>query len=433
MRWVVLAGMTGSVVVAYLTRAAPGARWLVDQERAALSNTGLGEILGVWAAGYIGFQLPGGWLGDRWGRRAVAADLRLVWSLCTLATAGAASFAEHVVVAADFRHGPSRADPLLTRACMDWFPQDSRGSASAAITAGMSVGAVGASGLSAVMLPLLGWRITLDLFALVGVAWAVWFWITFRDRPEQHPRVNAAEIALIRKPAAPPTENSESSPTGQPAPPIGQREQARWVDGLGVYWSRAFMMLNAQAVCRAFCYAFLISWFPSYSSVPHGLRLANASVMTMLPLAGVVAGAMVGGALIDRVLRRTGSKWLSRSLVAAAALVLAGLGPLVAIKAVHPAVAWRRSGWGPPSRDWPRRPPGRQPWTWEANRPRRSWRSSICPETSAHMLCPKAVGVILDAYPEALGPGALHVRDGLDHGRNLLAAGESRPARVSST
>ena len=71
----------------------------------------------------------------------------------------------------------------------------------AAITAGMSAGAVAASGLSAFMIPLLGWRITLDLFALVGVVWAVLFWITFRDRPDQHPWVNAAEIALIRQPA----------------------------------------------------------------------------------------------------------------------------------------------------------------------------------------------------------------------------------------
>ena len=203
-RWVVLAGMTGSVVVAYLTRAALAPAGSLIKNELHLSNTGLGEILGVWAAGYIGFQLPGGWLGDRWGRRAVLPIYALVWSLCTLATAGAASFTSMWWSRLVFGMAQAGLIPCLTRACMDWFPQDSRGFASAAITAGMSVGAVAASGLSAVMLPWLGWRITLDLFALVGVAWAVWFWIIFRDRPEQHPWVNAAELAVIRKPATSP-------------------------------------------------------------------------------------------------------------------------------------------------------------------------------------------------------------------------------------
>ena len=45
-----------------------------------------------------------------------------------------------------------------------------------------------------------------------------------------------------------------------------------------------------MAFCRAFCYAFLNSWFPSYLERAHGLQVAGASVMTMLPLAGYAAG-----------------------------------------------------------------------------------------------------------------------------------------------
>ena len=55
----------------------------------------------------------------------------------------------------------------------------------------MSVGAVAAGGLSALMLPWLGWRFTLAIFSLAGIAWAVGFFIMFRDRPEQHRQVNA--------------------------------------------------------------------------------------------------------------------------------------------------------------------------------------------------------------------------------------------------
>jgi MFS family permease len=291
--------------------------------------------------------------------------------------------------------------PCLTKACMDWFPQDRRGSASSAITAGMSVGAVAASGLSAFMIPWLGWRVTLDLFALVGVAWAVWFWLIFRDRPEENPWVNAAELALIRKPAS--HLAVATSDEDEPVPPAEQFNSARWGHRLAVYRTRAFIMLNAQAVCRAFCYAFLISWLPSYLERALGLRLANASVMTMLPLAGVAAGAMLGGEVIDRVLRRTGSRWLSRSLVGALSLVLAGLGPLAAIYVVNPAAVLVALGLGAAVSGLA------APATWAATMDV-GGKSATSVMAIINMsgnlgafVCPIAVGAILDAYPERWG------------------------------
>ena len=148
----------------------------------------------------------------------------------------------------------------------------------------------------------------------------------------------------------------------------------------------------------------------------------------MLPLAGVAAGAMLGGVLIDRILSRTGSKWLSRSLVAAAALVLAGLGPLLAIKAVHPAAALAALGLGAAISGLA------APATWAATMDvgGKSATSIMAIINMSGNLgayaCPKAVGKILDAYPERWGSRAHHVRDGIDCGRNLLATRESRPS-----
>ena len=50
-RWVVMGGMTGSVVVAYLTRAALAPAGSSIQNELHLSNSELGDILGIWAAG----------------------------------------------------------------------------------------------------------------------------------------------------------------------------------------------------------------------------------------------------------------------------------------------------------------------------------------------------------------------------------------------
>jgi MFS family permease len=355
--------------------------------------------------GYLLLQLPGGWLGDRFGRRVMMPLYGLAWSLCTLGTAVASTLGGLWWSRLFFGMAQGGLIPCLTRACLDWFPEDRRGTASAAITAGMSVGGVAASGVSAILLPELGWRITLAVFALTGVAWAAWFWILFRDRPEQHPGVNQAELALIRGARAKPdpVEDEGMSDLVAEGPIPDKRPRTGWRDRARVFVGFAFLMINAQAFSRAFCYAFFNSWFPPFLERAHGLSVAGASALTMLPLAGYAMGATIGGPLIDGVLRRTGSQWQSRSLVGAVALVLSGLGSMAAIGAGYPTpavlaltVGAVASGFSAPA-------------TWAAT-------MDIGGESSASVmavinmtgnlgafLCPVAVGAILENFPERWG------------------------------
>jgi MFS family permease len=398
-RHAILGGMTASVVVAYLARTVLAPAGSVIQDELRLSNLEMGAVHGIWAFGYVGFQLPGAWLGDRLGRRVVLPIYGLVWSLCTLWTASAATFSGLWWSRLIFGGAQAGLIPCLTRACVDWFPEGRRGSASAAITAGMSVGAVAASGLAAFLVPWLGWRLTCQLFALTGVAWAIEFWLTFRDRPETHPRVNPEELALIRgdrravdlleqAPVASPVDS------GFPARPRSRLER------LGVYGTLAFWLLTGQGICRTFCYNFLTSWFPTFLERAHGVRLTSAGLMTMAPLAGVVAGAMGGGVLVDGLLRRTGKKWVSRCGVGAGGLMLAGLGSLVAISTSTPASALIVLALGAASLGLA------APATWAATMDLGGGRSAASVMALANMagnlgafLCPVAVGAILDTWP----------------------------------
>jgi MFS family permease len=404
-RHLVLAGMTASVLVAYLPRTALGPAASSIKHELGFSDVAMGEILGVWAVGYLLLQLPGGWLGDLFGRRAMMPLYGLIWSLCTIGTAAATTYDGLWWSRLVFGMAQGGLIPCLTRACLDWFPADRRGTASAAITAGMSVGGVAATGLSAPLLPVLGWRWTLVVFALAGVAWAVGFRLIFRDRPERHPRVNKAELALIRGERAKPEliDDEGLGHRDAPGPVRDEPPPAGWADRLAVFTSLAFVMINAQAFCRAFCYAFFNSWFPSYLERAHGLHVASASALTMLPLAGYATGAMIGGPLIDGVLRRTGSPWRSRSLVGFGALVLAGLASLTAVAAAHPAPALVTLTLGAVASGFA------APATWAATMDvGGKWSSSVMAIGNmtgnlGAYLCPKAVGLILDAFPERWG------------------------------
>ena len=61
----------------------------------------------------------------------------------------------------------------------------------------------GASGITALLLPLLGWRTALAAYAGLGIAWAVPFYFLFRNRPAEHPLVNPGERGLIASAVAP--------------------------------------------------------------------------------------------------------------------------------------------------------------------------------------------------------------------------------------
>src|SRR5437764_3853226 len=119
-RHLVLAGMTVSVLVAYLPRTALGPANSSIQRELSLSDIAVGEILGVWALGYLLLQLPGGWLGDRFGRRIMMPLYGLVWSACSVGTAVAATFAGMWWSRLIFGMAQGGLIPCLTRACLDW-------------------------------------------------------------------------------------------------------------------------------------------------------------------------------------------------------------------------------------------------------------------------------------------------------------------------
>jgi MFS family permease len=391
-RHLVLAGMVGSVVVAYLSRTALAPAGSVIQDELGLTNLEMGAVHGIWAFGYVGFQLPGGWLGDRFGRRAMLPLYGLLWSLCTLWTSWATSFSGLWWSRLIFGGAQAGLVPCLTRACIDWIPEDRRGTASAAITAGMSTGAVAASGLAAWLVPWLGWRLTCQIFAVSGILWAIQWLLVFRDRPERHPWVNEAEIAEIRRG----TSSRADPEVDLRARPSGPGTNLRgW---LVLYGSPAVWLLIGQGIARTFCYNFLTSWFPTFLERAHGVKLSVAGLMTMLPLAGVVAGSMGGGFIVDALLRRTGSKWLSRSGVGTAGMALAGLGSLAADFAPGPALALAVLALGSASLGLA------NPATWAATMDLGGGRSSAELMAIANMagnlaalLCPIAVGAVLDA------------------------------------
>ena len=172
----------------------------------------------------------------------------------------------------------------------------------------MSVGSIIAAPLTAWLVVSIGWRSMFVWYAVPGVLWAVWFAWWYRNRPSEHPAVNAAECALIAQDAPGTTVEAGA---------------VRW--GL-IITSPAMWFLCAQQFCRAAGYIFFASWFATYLQEARGVTILSSGWLTTLPLLADVTGCVCGGVLSDAVLRWTGSQRLARQGLSATALLLcAGL------------------------------------------------------------------------------------------------------------
>jgi nitrate/nitrite transporter NarK len=126
------------------------------------------------------------------------------------------------------------------------------------------------------------------LFGLLGVAWCLVFYWWFRDRPADHPKVNAAELALM----PPETEGGSDHP------------YVPW----GVMFSRGSMvLLFIQYFTLSYSWYFFITWFPSYlqDALHYDLK-AQGAIMAGMPLFLGGFGALVGGWITPAVTRMFG-------------------------------------------------------------------------------------------------------------------------------
>lgn len=294
------------------------------------SDNDMGLIFAAFMVGYLLLEVPGGWMGDRWGARRVLAGIVLAWSLFTALTGcvwpfvvdsgrqlnlgglvvplAFNSLAAMLVIRFLFGLGEAGAFPNVTRVMRDWFPLDERASALGWIwTFARLGGALAPVVLSALTL-MLGWRQAFWMLGLVGVAWAIVYYSRFRDRPEEDPLCNDAELALIRR--------------GATAVETGGHSWPSWrvLAGSATVW----------AVCAAsffvnFGWYFYATWQPKYWSEVHNIAYADSSWLTGAPFVCGAAGTLLGGRWSDFMLRRRGSRRWSRSVIGITGYVLAGL------------------------------------------------------------------------------------------------------------
>jgi sugar phosphate permease len=126
-RWYVLVLISLMYPITYLDRVNISTAGPVIAKEFGFDKVTMGIIFSGFVWAYAAFQVPGGWLGDRFGARHVLTIIVSYWSIMTAATAAATGAVSFVVLRFLLGIGEAGAFPGATRAMQLWFPRHERG------------------------------------------------------------------------------------------------------------------------------------------------------------------------------------------------------------------------------------------------------------------------------------------------------------------
>ena len=294
----VLAFAFALAVVTYLDRICISAAAPYIMRELGLTVLQMSVVFSAFTLAYSLFEVPSGWLGDVKGPRRVLTRIVLWWSAFTMLTAAARGYPSLVAIRFLFGAGEAGAFPNVARSFSRWFPPRERGRANGVMFLGSRVGGMLSAPIALFIVARWGWRASFVVFGAVGVAWAAAWYAWYRDAPEEHPDVNAQELAWIRKGDA-----SDLSIAIRRGDRAGAAHTTPWAALLG---SR-----NLYAICGmyfAFGYGlyFYFTWLPTYLISVLGFSVLGGGLFASLPflLAGIAD--VVGGWLSDRLARAYG-------------------------------------------------------------------------------------------------------------------------------
>ena len=296
-----------------------------------LSQVKLGFVFSAFLLGYALFQTPGGWLVDRFGPRRVLTAGVVWWGIFTTLTVSlplkvGAAILFFVLVRFLLGAGEAIIYPSTNQFVSQWVPAQERGVANGLIFAGVGAGA----GIAPVFVTYItvhyGWRWSFWLSALLGLLAGIVWYVTARDKPEQHPYVSTGELDYIRK-----------NLRGTSAAP-GEEHSGSRVPWASILTSKSLLTVTGSYFCFGYVAWIFFSWFYIYLAKVRGLDLKASAFYSTLPPLAIVACSLTGGAINDALTRAYGKR-VGRCGVACPALILAAAFLILGSRAASPALA----------------------------------------------------------------------------------------------
>jgi len=295
---------------ATLSMAAPAMR-----KDLALDAVAMGYAFSAFGWTYTALQIPGGWLLDRFGSRAVYGFGLFMWSLFTFfqgAVGFFAGWAFFALFTMRFLMGAAEAPafPANSRITTMWFPTNERGFASAIFNSAQYFALAAFSPLMGLILVAWGWESVFYSMGLIGMVLSFFWFRVIRD-PQKHPAVNPAELEYIH--------------AGGGLAKIGDKKTAiKWSYVRELITNRMMVGVYLGQFCLNTITWFFLTWFPTYLVQAKGMSILKVGLIASIPAIAGFCGGLLGGYVSDAMLRRGYSLTVARKTPIIAGLILSG-------------------------------------------------------------------------------------------------------------
>ena len=288
-------------VINYVDRATLAVANLLIRQDLGLSIADMGYLLSAFLWAYAFSQLPTGAMVDKLGPRLLLTCGLALWSLAQLLGGLVQSFGQFFGARILLGVGEAPQFPTGARVVRDWFNPRDRGLATGIFNCASSLGTAIAVPLLTFLMLSFGWRVMFMIMGVAGLAMAAIWYFAYR---------NPTDVAL----------SAEENVYRTQGDPPGQRTQVTLRE-----WKQLFRFRTTWGMILGYFGCIYLTWIytawlPGYLEIERHMSVKFTGFAAAVPFAWGVVGGLLGGYIVDFLLRRGVSPVKSRRIPAAIAL-----------------------------------------------------------------------------------------------------------------
>jgi ACS family hexuronate transporter-like MFS transporter len=300
-RWLICALLFAATSINYVDRQIIGVLKPTLQSEFGWSESSFGDVVfwfqAAYALGYLGF----GRVIDKIGARLGYAAVVVLWTAAHIAHGFVSSIGGFIAVRFALGLGESGNFPAGLKAIAEWFPRQERALATGIFVAGSNVGAI----ITPLIVPFItyrwGWRAAFLVTGSFSLVWLI-LWLKIYRRPQEHPKVGAAELRLINGDAAAHEALGEAA-AGEAAPGYvapGAPVKIAWRRLLRIPETWAYAL--ARFLIDPIWWMFLF-WLPDFFAKRYNLDLEHFGPPLVVVYLVSDLGSISGGWLSSRLIQ----------------------------------------------------------------------------------------------------------------------------------
>ena len=320
-RYTVIALLALATAICYIDRVNISIAIIPLARERGYDTAATGLILSSFFWGYIGPQMLGGWLADRFGGKRVLTVGVLLWSLGTFLTPAAAelSFGALLAMRALLGLGESVHFPTVHSLAARWTIAAERSRAISSYVSGVSFGTAVALLASPMIVVSLAWPAVFYISGTLGVIWLAAWLLKSADVPEKCAGISPSELAIIRA-------DQSQAPLAEAIPWVAiLREKSVWA-------------IVIAHVCNNFGGYIILLWLPTYLHKVFGVPMERLGSFSIIPWIAAFCVGNLSGWIADGLRHRGMTMTGVRKLMQTLAFILGAM-PMPLLPLVHSAAA----------------------------------------------------------------------------------------------